>query len=73
MLRGVALVRTNVSEERIASIIRVIRIGVLRLAQSDVNRNHQSEQNFSLMYIQFYAGSKALSWSLSRVESCASA
>jgi hypothetical protein len=29
MLRRVALVRTNVSEERIASIIRVTRIGEL--------------------------------------------
>jgi hypothetical protein len=35
MLRRVALERTDVSEERIASIIRVIRIGELgKLAQS---------------------------------------
>jgi hypothetical protein len=32
MLRHVALVRTDVSEESIASIIRVTRIGVLRTA-----------------------------------------
>jgi demethoxyubiquinone hydroxylase (CLK1/Coq7/Cat5 family) len=40
MLRRVALVRTDVSEERIASIIRVTRIGELGTMQAVTsNRN----------------------------------
>jgi hypothetical protein len=39
MLRRVALVRTNVSEERIASIIRVTRIVELGMLAVSSNRN----------------------------------
>jgi hypothetical protein len=38
MLRHVALVRTEVSEERIASIIKVTRIGELGTLEADSNR-----------------------------------
>jgi hypothetical protein len=37
MLRGVALVGTDVSEERIASIVRVTRIGKLRITLAVTN------------------------------------
>jgi hypothetical protein len=39
MLRRVALVRTNVSEERSATIIGVTRIGELRTTLAVINRN----------------------------------
>jgi hypothetical protein len=41
MLRRVALVRTGVSEERIASIIRVTRIGKPRMSEVNSNRSTQ--------------------------------
>jgi hypothetical protein len=47
MLHSVALVRTDVSEERIASIIRVTRIGELGMKIVCFNKSMSSEtENF---------------------------
>jgi hypothetical protein len=45
MLHCVALVRTNISEERIDSIIRVMRIGELG-ATLAINSNKHAVKNF---------------------------
>jgi hypothetical protein len=45
MLRRVALVRTNVSEERVASIIRVTGIGELGTLEVTSNRSDTFLQN----------------------------
>jgi hypothetical protein len=48
MLRGVALVRTDVSEERIASIIKVPRIGELRTTLAVT-----SDKSNTVQYLQY--------------------
>jgi hypothetical protein len=47
MLRRVALVRTDVSEERIASIIRVTRIGKLGATLAVTNNRRTLRRNFT--------------------------
>jgi hypothetical protein len=45
MLRHVALVRTDISEERTASIIRVTRIGELGTALAVTSNRHRLRRN----------------------------
>jgi hypothetical protein len=50
MLRRVALVRTDVSEERISSIIRVTRIGELGTTLAVTSNRHKLRRNtYTLM------------------------
>jgi hypothetical protein len=65
MLRSVALVRTDVSEELRASIIRSTRIGLpgsmfylRRLLQLLVNANFPSSQSFSTLMMEAIRSAK---------------
>jgi hypothetical protein len=51
MLRHVAIVRTNVSEERSASIIRAIRVGELGTLAVASNRRTLPKNNFSICHL----------------------
>jgi hypothetical protein len=54
MLRRVALVRTDVSEERITSIIRVTRIGELGTALALTNNRRRLRRNTVYSNTMYY-------------------
>jgi hypothetical protein len=51
MLRHVTLVRTDISEERIASIIRVTRIGKLGTTLAVISNQSTLQRNTMYMYV----------------------
>jgi hypothetical protein len=54
MLHHVALVRTDISEERIAFIIRITRIGEPRMLRVASNRHAEKKYNTILYYTKLH-------------------